>query len=627
MTVPAAPKNSIAISLISAVYAQWQTVDMLLSFIRKNWFLIATIVSLVLGASVNPAIYIVGALIGLALSLNWTYRALRLKELGSDSLAVMAIIAALLTNEWLAGAIIALMLASGRALEDWAAGKSNRELKALLDRAPKNAKRLIENGRTETIELSAVKLGDTIRVLSGEVVPVDGKLTTVAVLDESALTGEPYPVAREVGEEIASGIVNAGHTLDLIASSTAEQSTYANLIRMVKLASAESSSTVRLANRYAVWFIPFTIVVSAATLLISQNISAAVAVLIAATPCPLILAIPVAIISGMSKASTRGSLIKGGQALELLAKAKAVLLDKTGTLTHGGAVVTHFETARGSDANELALLAASLEQHSPHPVARAIVDYAEFLDIELANADNVEELHGHAITGTVLGKVVTAGQPELPLPNWCTIESALLVGVSINGELRAVFGLDDPLREEALETIQSLRKLGIEKIVLVSGDREDTANRVATEIQADEVFAQCTPEKKLEIVRAEKARTTGSVLLVGDGINDAPALAAASVGIAMGARGATAASEAADVVIIEDSIKHLASAIDISQAAFRKASQSAGVGMALAVGAMFAAAFGLLNATESAIAQEVIDACSILWALTPLALRVKREKQ
>ena len=301
------------------------------------------------------------------------------------------------------------------------------------------------------------------------------------------------------------------------------------------------------------------------------------------------------------------------------------MLDKTGTLTHGGAVVTRLETAPDVDANEIALLAASVEQHSPHPVARAIIDYAKYLDIELANAEKVEESHGHGISGWVLGKQITAGQPTLPLPEWSQGASALLVEVKIDGTVKAIFGLDDPIREDAIETIQNLRKLGIQKIVLVSGDRRQTAEQVGQEIGADEIYSDCTPESKLELVRQEREQTRGSVLLVGDGINDAPALAAASVGIAMGARGATAASEAADVVIIEDSMRHLASAIDISQAAFRKATQSAGVGMALAVGAMFAAAFGLFNATQSAIIQELIDASAILWALTPLALRLKKE--
>ncbi|MEY4320565.1 MAG: hypothetical protein RLZZ471_506 [Actinomycetota bacterium] len=600
---------------------------MQLSMVKRNWFLIVTMLALILGLAVWNYFYLLGAAVGLLLSLTWTYRALRLKEFGSDSLAALAIIAAALTGEWLASAIIALMLASGRALEDWATGKSNRELKSLLDRAPKNAHRISPGGRIEEIELQQIRLGDRIRVLSGEVIPIDGKLLTLGVLDESALTGEPYPVAHEIGDDISSGVVNSGHTLELTATSTAEQSTYSNLIRLVKVASAESADSVRLANRWAVWFIPFTLVLALVVLIVGQNQSAAVAVLIAATPCPLILAIPVAIISGMSKSSARGALIKGGKFLELLAKAKTVMLDKTGTLTHGGAVVTNFVAAPGTDANELAILAASLEQHSPHPVARAIVDYAEFLDIELAEAEGVDETHGHEISGKVLGKEITAGQPKLPLPTWFKGNSALLVSVSVDGQVQGIFGLDDPLRDDAIETVENLRRLGIEKIVLVSGDREETANQVGKEIGADEIYAGCTPASKLEIVRQERENTRGSVLLVGDGINDAPALAAASVGIAMGARGATAASEAADVVIIEDSIKHLASAIDISKAAFRKATQSAGVGMTLAIGAMFGAAFGIFNATESAILQEVIDASAILWALTPLSLKLKKVKQ
>jgi heavy metal translocating P-type ATPase len=594
--------------------------------VKRNWFLLISILALTLGFIASEYFFLFGAATGLALSLIWTYRALRHNEFGSDSLAALAIVAATLTGEWIAAAIIALMLASGRALEDWATGKSHRELKSLLDRAPRNAHRIDAKGQLELVTLETIGLGDRIRVLSGEVVPIDGKLLTPAVLDESALTGEPYPVAHDVGEDISSGVVNSGHTLELTATSTSEHSTYSNLIRLVKQASADSADSVRLANRWAVWFIPFTLVVAASVLFIGQNQAAAVAVLIAATPCPLILAIPVAVISGMSKSSARGALIKGGKFLELLATAKTVMLDKTGTLTRGGAVVTTIETAPGVDSSELALLAASIEQHSPHPVARALVDYAEMLDVELATAEQITEEHGHQISGTVLGKRIVVGQPELPLPEWSKTTSALLVSIKVDGTVLGVYGLDDPLRDDAIETIQNLRKLGIEKIVLVSGDREETANLVGLEIGADEIHARCTPETKLQIVNQERSSTSGSVLLVGDGINDAPALAAASVGIAMGARGATAASEAADVVIIEDSIKHLASAIDISKAAFTKAKQAAGVGMGLAIGAMFGAALGIFNATESAILQELIDASAILWALTPLALKLKKEK-
>ncbi len=462
--------------------------------VKRNWFLLVSVLALILGFAVSEYLFLAGAATGLLLSLIWTYRALRHNEFGSDSLAALAIIAATLTGEWLAAAIIALMLASGRALEDWATGKSNRELKSLLDRAPKNAHRLNQGGQLETVPLESISLGDQIRVLSGEVIPIDGKLLTHAVLDESALTGEPYPVAHEVGEEVSSGVVNSGHTLELTATSTSDYSTYSNLIRLVKQASAESADSVRLANRWAVWFIPFTLVVAAAVFFIGQNQAAAVAVLIAATPCPLILAIPVAVISGMSKSSARGALIKGGKFLELLANAKTVMLDKTGTLTRGGAVVTTIETAPGVDSSELALLAASVEQHSPHPVARAIVDYAEMLDFELATAEQISEDHGHQIAGTVLGKRIVVGQPELPLPNWSKTTSALLVSVQVDGKILGIYGLDDPLREDAIETIQNLRTLGVEKIVLVSGDREDTANLVGLEIGADEIHARCTPE-------------------------------------------------------------------------------------------------------------------------------------
>ncbi len=252
--------------------------------VKRNWFLLVSILALVLGLSVSEYFYLAGAATGLALALIWTYRALLHKEFGSDSLAALAIVAATLTGEWLAAAIISLMLASGRALEDWATGKSNRELKSLLDRAPRNAHRISEKGQVEDVALEKISVGDLIRVLSGEVIPIDGRLRTPAVLDESALTGEPYPVTHEVGDEVSSGVVNSGHTLELSATSTSEQSTYSNLIRLVRQASAESADTVRLANRWAVWFIPFTLIVALAVLIIGQNQSAAVAVLIAATP-------------------------------------------------------------------------------------------------------------------------------------------------------------------------------------------------------------------------------------------------------------------------------------------------------------------------------------------------------
>ena len=568
--------------------------------------------------------YSAGAAVGLALSVKWTIASIRNREVSSDSLALIAIVAALLVGEFLASAIVSLMLATGRALEDWAKGKSQRELKALLERAPKLAHLLLANSQVKDVDLAQLKIGDRIRVLGGEVVPIDGVLLSNAELDESALTGEPMPVNRLVGEQVASGVVNAASTFELEVSCLPKDSTYANLIRLVEQATASSARSVRLANRWALWFVPFTLALAAVAFALSSDVLVAVAVLIAATPCPLILAIPVAIISGMSKAASRGALIKTGDALEHLAKARIVMLDKTGTLTRGGPEVTEAVFAEGTNAEEVMRLAASLETHSPHVVAKAIVSEAERMNLELLPASNVKESHGKQIVGTVDEKLITVGQPPAELAEWARVAATLRVAISIDGKLVALLGLDDPIREDSLHTVLAMRKLGIERVILVSGDNQKTAEDIGKQINATEVIAECSPEQKLILVRREMQQGGKSVILVGDGINDAPALAAASVGVAMGARGATAASEAADVVIVEDSISHLAYAIDISQGAYLKAKQAGVMGMSLSIAAMLAAAFGLLNPTQAAITQEFIDAAAILWALTPLASKLKR---
>ena len=598
--------------------------------IKRYWFLALTVLALALGLAlysnqiVSNAILSAGAAVGLALSVKWTIASIRNREVSSDSLALIAIVAALLVSEFLAAAIISLMLATGRALEDWAKGKSQTELKALLERAPKVAHMLLADASVHDVNLDEIKIGDRIRVLSGEVVPIDGVLLSNAELDESALTGEPMPVNRLVGEQVSSGVVNAAASFEIQVSCLPQDSTYANLIRLVEQATASSAKSVRLANRWALWFVPFTLILSAVSFLLSGDVLVAVAVLIAATPCPLILAIPVAIISGMSKAASRGALIKTGDALEHLAKAKIVMLDKTGTLTRGGPSVTEAVFAPGVSTEETMRLAASLELHSPHVVAKAIVLEAERMKLNLLPANDVSESHGRRIVGTVDGKRVEVGQPPTDLPAWANVNATLRVAVSVDGEVRALLGLDDPIREDSLHTVSAMRKLGIERFILVSGDNQKTADEVGRQINANEVVAECSPEQKLVLVRREMQQDSKSVILVGDGINDAPALAAASVGVAMGARGATAASEAADVVIIEDSISHLAYAIDISQGAYTKAKQAGLIGMTLSIAAMFSAAFGILNPTQAAITQEVIDAAAILWALTPLTSKLKR---
>ena len=592
-------------------------------WLKRYWFLVVSVLGLALGFSqVGWWAWAVSAAVGFGLSVRWLIDALRHGSFGSDVLAVISIGATALTNEWLAAAVISLMLASGRALESWAEGRAHSQLAALLARAPQVAHQVLPGGLIKDLALDQVPVGTRILVRSGEVVPLDGTLTTVGTFDESALTGEPLPVYRGIGDVVTSGVVNTDGGVELITTTDSQTSTYASLVRLVQQAAAESATSVRLANKWALWFVPFALILAGATWFFTGDYKSAVAVIVAATPCPLILAVPVAIIAGISKAAAKGAIIKGGAALEQLARAKVILLDKTGTLTHGGPKISQTRFAPGTNEFEVLQLAASLEQSSPHVVATAIVAQAKLAGAQLLPATQVVESHGVGLTGIVGGLRVRVGQPDQALPDWAQLENALLVALEIDGQLKAIFGLDDPVRAESAETIKNLRRLGVNRLILVSGDRETTVQKVADEVGADQYFAQCTPEHKLRILREETRNTKGIVVAVGDGINDAPALAAAGVGVAMGARGATAASEAADVVIVEDSIRHLAVAVDISQGARNRALQASGFGMGLAIAAMIAASAGLLDATASAISQEFIDAAAILWALVPTRNRV-----
>lgn len=598
--------------------------------LRNDYLLLlVTLLGLVVGLSFpsgslpSMLAFATGALVGFVLSVTLLVKALRLGEFGSDALALVAITATALTGEWIAASVISVMLATGRALERWAEGRARNQLESLLKRAPVSAHVLSADGSIKDIVLNQIAVGTRILVLSGEVVPLDGRVVGEGNFDESALTGEPLPKFIADGEEVPSGVVNAAGSVELITTKDSENSTYSALVRLVQQAQASSANGVRVANKWAVRFVPFALILAAATWLITGEYSNAIAVIVAATPCPLILAVPVAIISGMSRAAAKGAIIKGGAALEQLARTKTVLLDKTGTLTQGGPEISQVAFAPEVDQAQVFMLAASLEQSSPHVVAKSLIAEASRRNLNLKIATNVTETHGVGLEGSVDGFQVRVGQVQTELPDWAPLDNALIVGVEIDGQLQAVIGLDDPLRDEAKGTLTALRSLGATRILMISGDRKSTADQVGKEVGVDEVFAECTPARKLEIVHSEIAATAGSVIAVGDGINDAPALAAATVGVAMGARGATAASEAADVVIIEDSIKHLATAVLISQGARNRALQAAGVGMGLAVVAMFAAATGVLNATAAALSQEFIDMAAILWALVPVATKLK----
>ena len=496
----------------------------------------------------------------------------------------------------------------------------------MIDRAPKSARRY-EDGHLVVIDLDQVLPGDLLLVASGEVVPVDGSLVSAsAVLDESALTGEPLPVERALGDRVRSGVVNAGGPLDLRAVTSAEDSTYAGVVRLVAEAGRIQAPVVRLADRYALAFLAVTLAV-AGIAWAAGGASRAVAVLVVATPCPLILAAPVALVSGLSRAAKRGVIVKGGAVLERVATCTTLLIDKTGTMTVGRPVLTDVVCAGSEPAGRILQLAASLDQVSPHVLAGAVVLSALEQKCELSLPEGVDELVGQGIRGTVAGHRVAVGKASWSgvtgTPNWARsvrrkaqLDGALTVFVGIDGVPAGVLVFDDPLRPDAARTLRSLRKSGIARIVMVTGDRTEVAETVGAVIGVDEVLAERSPAEKLDIVKLETRRAP--TMMVGDGINDAPALALADVGVALGARGATAASEAADVVLTVDRLDRLGEAAAIARRTRRIAIESMVAGMALSLAAMGVAAVGLLPVVWGAILQEVIDVAVILNALRAL---------
>jgi heavy metal translocating P-type ATPase len=452
-------------------------------------------------------------------------------------------------------------------------------------------------------------------VRPGEVVPVDGRVEgAAAVLDESALTGEPELVDRGPQDQVRSGVLNAGGAFELRASATAAESTYAGIVELVREAGAQSAPVIRLADRYAAWFLPVSLAVAGVAWWVSGTATRAVAVLVVATPCPLLLAAPVAIVSGLSRASRLGVVIRGGAALESLGRARTLVIDKTGTLTAGHPVVVEVVTAPGWQSAQVLQLAGSADQLSPHVLAEAITDEARRRGAGLSVPTDVIEVPGRGVAATVDGMRVEVGKLALAddAPIWARaavnrakLDGSTLAWLAVDGELAGALLLHDPLRPDAQRTLRRLRSAGLRRLVMLTGDHTEPAQQIATALGLNEAFAEQTPASKVTAVRAERDRAV--TVMVGDGINDAPALAAATVGVAMGARGATAASEAADIVLTADRLDHVADAMEIARRARHIAVQSAVAGMAMSLSAMGVAAFGLLPAAAGALLQEAID--------------------
>ncbi len=550
-------------------------------------------------------------------------------EFGLDLIAALAMAGALALGEHLAGIIIAVMFTGGEALESFAQRRARRELTALLSRVPGSAARY-RNGGIEEVPLDQLAAGDRILIRKGDVVPSDGSVEAgAAVLDESALTGEAMPVRRLAGQPVMSGSVNAGDPFDLRVSAPAAQSTYAGIVRLVREAQQSKAPMARLADRFALAFLPLTLALAGVAWLVSGDPDRALAVLVVATPCPLILAVPVAIISGVSRCASKGVLVKGGGALETLARARTVLFDKTGTVTAGSARLVDMKLRPDLDAGEVLRLAASLDQGSRHVIAEALVAAARERGLALTPPATASEVPGSGIAGEIGGRGVSVGGWDFvtgrlggsafqdDLARWVRRPGTVSVLVAIDGGLAGAFLFADEVRPEAGTVLRRLRDAGAERIVLATGDRADLAADVAAFLGVDHVVAEMKPEDKIRVVEAERA-AHGPVMMVGDGVNDAPALAAADIGVAMGARGAAASSEAADVVILLDRLDRLANAIGIARRSRGIALQSVYAGMGLSIAAMIAAALGHLQPVQGAVLQEVIDVAVILNALRAL---------
>lgn len=547
-------------------------------------------------------------------------RTLREGSWGIDILAVTAIVSTVAVGDYWASLVIVLMLTGGDALEDYAAHRARRELRALLDRAPRFAHRETAPGVTTDVPVDAVAVGDLIEVRPGEVVPVDATvLDASAVFDESSLTGESLPVTRAPGETAPSGAVNAGGVVRMSAVETAARSQYQAIVALVQSASDSKAPFVRLADRVA---LPFTIVaflIAGIAWAVSGDPVRFAEVLVVATPCPLLIAAPVAFLAGMSRAAHRGVIVKGGGVIEQLARVVTAAFDKTGTLTRGEPVVERVDVdpAAAVAPAEVLRLAGALEADSPHVLARAIVTAAEERGIALPVARDVEEVVAHGIRGRVDDVTVAVGRLEFAdgsaNPSWATlVPGETGVHVSRNGSLIGRIVLTDEVRPEARTTVDRLRALGIQRTVMLSGDAPETAARIAELADVGEAHGRLLPADKVRLMTELQPRP---VLMVGDGVNDAPVLAAADVGIAMGARGATAASESADAVVMVEDLERIADAVVIARRTLRVAWQSIGWGIGLSVALMLVAAFGVLPAIAGALAQELVDVVSIVGSL------------
>ncbi len=566
----------------------------------------------------EPQIFLSTVAIGMTIPIVWDMlRELRSGTYGVDLLAATAIVSAVIFGEYWAAMIILVMLLGGEALENYAANRAKTELDALLSSAPKKA-HVLRGRKTVDVLASQVKPGDKIVIKAGEQVPVDAVIIEgTANFDESSLTGESLPNAKQVDEELLSGSINLDGAVTARALRAAKDSQYEQIVKLVAEAASSKSPFIRLADRYS---IPFTILAFAIAIgawVISGESIRFLEVMVVATPCPLILAAPIALISGMSRSAKHGIIIKNGGALERLADINTMAFDKTGTLTKGQLVVEQVKTFGGLEKEEVLRMAAAAEHNSNHLLAKAIVHEANTKKIKFPKAKNISDEAGLGLSANVHGKHILVGRDSLlkkhsvALPE-TSLKNQTVVFVAIDKKLAAVISFKDEIRPESSTTLEKLKKFGVKQFLMVTGDTKEAASKIAGRLSIDKVYAEALPADKIKIVEEAKPRPVG---FVGDGVNDAPVLTAADVGIALGARGSAAASESADVVIMLDDIGRVATGISIAKRTFFIAKQSIWIGISLSVLLMVIFASGRFKPIYGAAIQETVDVIVIFNAL------------
>ncbi|MBB3649946.1 heavy metal translocating P-type ATPase [Rhizobium sp. BK619] len=540
------------------------------------------------------------------------------RDFGLDLIAALAMASSLWFGEYLAGAVVGLMYSGGQFLEAYAHRRADEGMSALLAQVPRTALRLAGGGLDE-IPIEEIDTDDVLLIRKGDVVPADGMLVgEIATIDQAVLTGEPFPVNIKTGERISSGATNAGEAFEIRVLSRAEDSAYAGIVRLVEASKRSKAKLMRLADRFSIWFLFATIVAAGASAALSGDMSRIVAVLVVATPCPLILAVPVALAAGTSKAAKEGILVKGAGPLEALAGASVAVFDKTGTITAGQPKVARIDGPENPE--KILRLAASLDQASAHVIGRALVEEARRRGLILSSPAKVTEIAGSGISGTVEGVRVSVGSDtyfDEVLPAGAESPGALRAQVLIDGRLAGTITFEDRLRADAVQLVEQLRRSGFSRLVLASGDELSVATAIARPLGLDDVKARLSPQDKVDVIETE--RVNGRVLMLGDGVNDAPALAAADVGIAVGVTNLAAAAEAADIVLVRDDLTRIVEAIRIARRSREIALQSVYWGVGLSLVAMVFAGAGYLPPVGGALLQEAIDVAVILNALRALS--------